>query len=258
VADELVHHDELVHYTVERGVADIVLDSPHNRNALSARLMTELADRLDLAAADGGVRAVVLGHTGSTFCAGADLAEAAAGGMRAGTVRLLALLRQIVSLRKPVVAAVDGHVRAGGLGLIGACDIALAGPGSTFAFTEARLGLAPAIVSLTTLPRLSDRAAGRYLLTGEVFDAERAASIGLVTEAAADLPKARDEVLDALRKASPQGLAESKKLTTAAVLRAFDAYGDAMVARSARLFASAEAREGMQSFAQRRPPRWAL
>lgn len=250
--------DELVHYAVERGVAELTLDSPHNRNALSERLTVELAYRLDMAGADDGVRAVVLTHTGSTFCAGADLSEARAGGMREGTIRLLALLRQILRLPKPVVATVDGHVRAGGLGLIGACDVVLAGPRCTFAFTEARLGLAPAIISLTTLPRLSDRAAGRYFLTGEVFDAAQAARVGLVTEAVQDLPKARDEVLDALRKTSPQGLAESKKLTTAELLRAFDAHGEALVEQSARLFESAEAREGMESFAQRRPPRWAL
>jgi enoyl-CoA hydratase len=249
---------ELVHHSVERGIATITLDSPHNRNALSERLMADLAHRLDTAAADDGVRAVVLTHTGSTFCAGADLSEARSGGMRDGAARLLALLRRIVGLAKPVVAAVDGHVRAGGLGLVGACDIVLAGPRSTFAFSEAKLGLAPAVVSLTTLSRLSDRAACRYFLTGEVFDAAQAARAGLVTEAVPDVPRACDEVLDALRKASPQGLAESKKLVTGALLRAFDADGDAVVEQSARLFASAEAREGIESFLQRRPPRWAL
>jgi enoyl-CoA hydratase len=234
------------------------LDSPHNRNALSERLVTELAHRLGTAAMDGGVRAVLLTHTGSTFCAGADLSEAQADGMQEGAIRLLVLLRQIIQLPKPVVATVDGHARAGGLGLIGACDIVLAGPRSTFAFSEARLGLAPAVISLTTLPRLSDRAASRYFLTGEVFDGVQAARAGLVTEAVQDVPTARDEVLDALRAASPQGLAESKKLTTGTLLRAFDAYGDALVEKSAQLFGSAEAREGMQSFMQRRPPRWAL
>jgi enoyl-CoA hydratase len=258
--------DELVHYSVDRRIATITLDSPHNRNALSKRLVTELAHRLDLAAADGGVRAVLLTHTGPAFCAGADLAEASeasevseaqAGGMRDGAMRLLALLRKVVCLAKPVVAAVDGHVRAGGLGVIGACDIVLAGPRATFAFSEARLGLAPAVISLTTLPRLSDRAAGRYFLTGEVFDAAQAARAGLVTEAVQDVPKACDEILDALRGASSQGLAESKKLTTAHLLAGFDAHGDALVEQSVWLFASAEAHEGMQSFLQRRPPRWA-
>jgi enoyl-CoA hydratase len=244
----------MLQYTVERGVATITLDSPHNRNALSAQLVSELESRLEAVATDDGVRAAVLTHTGNTFCSGADLSEAP----EKGTGRLLALLRQILQLPKPVVASLDGHARAGGLGLLGACDIVLAGPRCTFAFSEARLGLAPAVISLATLPRLSGRAAGRYFLTGEVFDAAQAARIGLVTEAVEDLAKARDEVLDALRKASPQGLAESKKLTTAALLRGFDSGGEAVAAQSARLFASEEAREGIESFRQRRPPRWEL
>jgi enoyl-CoA hydratase/carnithine racemase len=241
-------------YTVERGIATITLDSPRNRNALSAQLVSELERRLDAAATDRDVRALVLTHTGNTFCSGADLSEAP----EKGTGRLLALLRQILELSKPVLATLDGHARAGGLGLLGACDIVVAGPRSTFAFSEARLGIAPAVISLTTLPRLSSRAAGRYFLTGEVFDAAQAARAGLVTEAVDDPGKARDEVLDALRKASPQGLAESKKLANAALLRRFDDDGEAVAALSARLFASEEASEGIHSFRQRRPPRWEL
>jgi enoyl-CoA hydratase len=241
-------------YTVERGVATITLDSPRNRNALSAQLVSSLESRLDEVAADDGVRAAVLTHTGNTFCSGADLSEAPA----QGTGRLLPLLRRILELPKPVVAVLDGHTRAGGLGLLGACDIVLAGPRCTFAFAEARLGLAPAVISLTTLPRLSGRAAGRYFLTGEVFDAAEAARIGLATAAVDDPGKVRDEVLDALRRTSPQGLAESKKLTTAPLLRGFDADGETVAALSARLFASEEAREGIESFRQRRPPSWQL
>lgn len=244
----------MLSYTVERGVATITLDSPHNRNALSAQLVSALESRLAEAAADDAVRCAVLTHTGTTFSSGADLSEAP----ERGTGRLLDLLRRILELPKPVVAVLDGHARAGGLGLLGACDIVLAGPRSTFAFSEVRLGLAPAVISLTTLPRLSSRAAGRYFLTGEVFDAAEAARIGLVTAAVDDPDEARDSVLDALRKSSPQGLAESKRLTTAALLRGFDTTGDELAALSARLFASDEAREGIESFRQRRPPRWQL
>jgi enoyl-CoA hydratase len=159
---------------------------------------------------------------------------------------------------KPVVASIDGHVRAGGMGLVGACDIAIAGPASTFAFSEVRLGLAPAMISLTTLPRLTARAAGRYYLTGETFDAAAAARIGLITEAVDDVDAGTLAVLDALRSASPQGLRETKPLLTAGLLSAFDASSDALAAQSARLFASEEAREGMQAFLARRPPRWAV
>ncbi|MGH3408828.1 MAG: enoyl-CoA hydratase family protein [Streptosporangiaceae bacterium] len=249
--------DALVAYSADRGIARIALDSPRNRNALSAALMTQLEDALAAAAADDGVRAVELTHTGSTFCAGADLTEARAGGMARGTARLMGLLRQIIALPKPVVASIDGHVRAGGMGLVGACDIALAGPASTFAFSEVRLGLAPAIISLTTLPRLSPRAAGRYYLTGETFDAPAAASMGLITEAVADIDAGTLAVLDTLRKASPQGLAETKPLLTAGLLARFEADGQALVAQSARLFGSAEAAEGMAAFLAKRPPAWA-
>ena len=244
----------MIEYGVDRGVARIALDSPHNRNALSSALMSELERRLNDAGADDTVRAVELTHTGGTFSAGADLTEARVD-MTEGTRRLVVLLQQIVQLPKPVIASIDGHVRAGGMGLLGACDIALAGPASTFAFTEVRLGLAPAIISLTTLPRLTARAAGRYYLTGETFDASTAARIGLVTEAVDDIDAATHAMLDALRRASPQGLRETKPLTTRA-LKFADA--DLLTTQSARLFASDEAREGMTSFLEKRPPRWAL
>ncbi len=250
--------DEFVQYSVDRAIARIALDSPRNRNALSSALMSQLGQRLADAAKDDDVRAVELTHTGTTFCAGADLTEARAGGMAEGTRRLVALLRQIVELPKPVIASIDGHVRAGGVGLVGACDIVLAGPASTFAFSEVRLGLAPAIISLTTLPRLTARAAGRYYLTGETFDAPTAARIGLITEATDDIDAATISVLDAVRKSSPQGLRETKPLTTRALLEAFDADGEALMVQSARLFASDEAREGMASFLERRPPSWVL
>jgi enoyl-CoA hydratase/carnithine racemase len=249
--------DRLVQYSVDRGIARIALDSPCNRNALSAALVAQLTQALTGASADDTVRAVELTHTGSTFCAGADLTEASRGGMKAGTAGLLTLLRDIVALPKPVLGSIDGHVRAGGLGLVGACDIVLAGPASTFAFTEVRLGLAPAVISLTTLPRIDPRAASRYLLTGETFDAPTAARIGLVTEAVDDIDAGTLAVLDALRACSPQGLRETKPLLTAGILDAFEARAEALAAQSARLFASDEAAEGMSAFLAKRPPSWA-
>jgi enoyl-CoA hydratase len=249
--------DRLVQYSVDRGIARIALDSPRNRNALSAALVAQLTQALAGAGADDTVRAVELTHTGSTFCAGADLTEASRGGMKAGTTGLLTLLRDIVALPKPVVGSIDGHVRAGGLGLIGACDIVLAGPASTFAFTEVRLGLAAAVISLTTLPRLDPRAASRYLLTGERFDAPTAARIGLVTEAVDDIDAGTLAVLDALRACSPQGLRETKPLLTAGILDAFAVRAEALAAQSARLFASDEAAEGMSAFLAKRAPSWA-
>lgn len=236
----------------DRGIATLTLDSPANRNALSAALVGEAREALAAAAADDTVRAVVLTHTGSTFCAGADLKAPP------DPEAFVGLMRDIVALPKPVVARVDGHVRAGGLGLLAACDIAVAGEASSFALTESRLGLAPAVISLTLLPRVDRTAANRYYLTGERFDAAEAARIGLVTLAAGDVDvdKALVPVLDGLRRASPQGLAASKELVTATVLRSFDQYAEDLIARSAELFASEEAREGMTAFLERRDPAW--
>jgi len=254
----------LVHYGVERSVARLTLDSPDNRNALSTALVNQLHQGLTDATEESGVRAVVLDHTGGTFCAGADLAQASAGALGAdpGDVaverarELTNLLRRILELPIPVIAAVDGHVRAGGLGLVGACDIAVAGPASTFALTEARIGVAPSIISLTLLPKMTARAAGRYFLTGEKFGAAEAAHIGLITIAADDVKATVASLTAAIGKASPQGLAASKALTTAAILEAFDRQADELSEQSARLFVSEEAREGMMAFLQKRPAHW--
>jgi enoyl-CoA hydratase len=252
-----VTDSELVHLTIDGAIATITLDSPGNRNALSAQLVAELGERLRAAAADSNVRVVVLGHTGTTFCAGADLAEARSGSMSGTAATLLALMRAITGLAKPVIAKIDGNARAGGVGLIAACDIAVAGPRCTFALTEVRLGLAPAVISVAVLPRIGERAAARYFLTGESFDSSEAARIGLVTLAAVDVDEAVTAVTAQLLLGSPQGLAESKRLTTGRVRELIDRDGDSLVELSARLFASQEAQEGMLSFLERRPPYWA-
>lgn len=250
----------LVQYSVDGSVARLTLDSPQNRNALSTALVDQLHQRLTDATQTPGVRTVVLGHTGGTFCAGADLAQASGGDpadIAADRAReLTRLLRRILELPIPVIGAIDGHVRAGGLGLVGACDIVVAGPASTFALTEARIGVAPSIISLTLLPRMTPRAAGRYFLTGEKFDAAQAADVGLVTIAADDVEATVAELATAIGKASPQGLAASKALTTKVVLEAFDRDAEDLTQQSARLFVSDEAREGMLAFLQKRPPSW--
>ena len=249
-----------VTYARDGAVARLVLDSPHNRNALSTALVGELHDGLDRAAADPDVRVVVLGHTGGTFCAGADLSEAAGRDPSAVAVdrarEMTRLLRRILESPMPVIGAIDGHVRAGGLGLVGACDIVVAGAASTFALTEARIGVAPSIISLTLLPKMTARAAGRYFLTGEKFGADVAAQIGLVTVATDDVDAAVADLAAAVALGSPQGLAESKALTTAAGRADFDRRADELTERSAALFVSDEAREGMLAFLEKRPPRW--
>lgn len=248
--------------------ARLTLNSPHNRNALSTTLVAQLHQGLRDASSDPAVRAVVLGHAGGTFCAGADLSEGGGATGRSGSPpsaydmavararEMAALMRAIVALPLPVIAAINGHVRAGGFGLVGACDIAVAGPRSTFALTEARIGVAPAIISLTLLPKLSPRAAARYYLTGETFDADAAAEIGLITMAAEDVDAAAEKLVADVGRGSPQGLAASKALTTAAVLEGFDRDAERLAEESARLFVSDEAREGMLAFLEKRPPRW--
>ncbi len=250
----------LVSYATDGAVARLTLDSPHNRNALSTVLVQQLHDGLSMAIADPAVRCVVLGHTGGTFCAGADLSEAA--GRDPGELALdraretTRLFRAIVECPMPVIGAVDGHVRAGGLGLIGACDIVVAGRSSTFALTEARIGVAPSIISLTLLPKMSARAAGRYFVTGERFGPAQAERIGLITQSAEDVPGAVAALAADIVKGSPQGLAASKALTTAAILANFDRDAEALTTQSAKLFVSDEAREGIVAFLEKRPPRW--
>ena len=173
----------LVHYDVGDQVATITLDSPENRNALSRTLVAELTGSLTAAGRDGGVRAVVITHTGRVFCSGADLSEAGGGSMSDATAAMTALLTTIVELDKPVIARITGHVRAGGMGIVGACDLAVATETASFAFTEVRIGVTPAIISLTTLDLMQPRAAARYYLTGETFDAAAAAELGLITAA---------------------------------------------------------------------------
>jgi len=247
---------ELVHLDVDGGVATVTLDSPHNRNALSRQLVAELTEKVSTAAAAANIRAVVLTHTGTTFCAGADLSEASTGPMTGAASGLLGLIRMIVDLPLPVLARIDGNVRAGGIGLLGACDIVVAGPRSTFAITEARLGLAAAVISVSVLPRIDARSAARYYLTGATFDAAEAQRIGLVTLAADDVDAALSTLTADLRKASPQGLIESKRIANRGVREAIERYGDEMLELSARLFASEQAHEGMTAFLERRPPRW--
>jgi len=259
---------ELVGYEVAGEVATITLDSPHNRNALSAQLVGELTARLRDAGADPAVRAVVLTHTGRVFCSGADLAAAAEGPGKLGTAgagaqgnaggTIMGLLRLIVELPKPVMARIAGHVRAGGMGIVGACDLAVAAEGASFAFTEARIGLAPAMISLTTLDIMDPRQAARYYLTGETFGASVATRLGLITASCTgeELDGVVDGLAAQIRETSPQGAAETKKLLTAARLRRLDTLGPEMVELSALLFGSDEAQEGIRAFLEKREPAW--
>lgn len=243
---------ELVHYDVADQVATLTLDSPHNRNALSRQLVGELFAGLDRAEADDEVKVVLLRSADRVFCSGADLSEATEGGMEEGARAIVELQRRIVASAKPVVVRLDGPVRAGGIGIVAASDIAVAAPGATFALTEVRLGLAAAVISLTVFHRMSSRAGTRAVLTGETFDASTAYAWGLLTEVADDVDGAVGRVLADLRLGNPQGLRESKRVVNAELLEKLDRRGAEMAELSARLFGSEEARAAMLAFLSRK------
>jgi len=242
-----------VRYDVEAGVATITLDSQPNRNALSRALVAGMFDGIDRAEADDEVKTVVIRAEGSTFCAGADLSEATGEGMEVGARAIVELQRRIVASPKPFVARVHGAVRAGGIGIVAACDIAISSTSATFALTEVRLGLAASVISLTVLPRMTPRSASRTLLTGEKFGGAEAAAMGLVTIAVPEneLDAALARVLVDLGKGHPQGLAEAKLLLNAELLAGLEAHGEDRAALSARLFGSDAAREAMLAFLSR-------
>ena len=245
---------ELVRYTSVDGVATITLDSPRNRNALSRQLIAELFERLERAAADDDVKVVLLTSSGRVFCSGADLSEAASGAAEDGPRAIVALQRAIVAHPKPVVVRLAGPVRAGGIGIVAAADIVLAAQEADFALTEVKLGLTPAAISLTVLPRLSSRAAAYTFLTGEKFGADAAAGFGLVTNvvAADELDAEVARVCASLATGARQGLRETKALLARPLLATIDAGADDMATLSARLFASDEAREAMLAFLSRK------
>ena len=169
-----VQHDD--------GVRTLTLDSPGNRNALSARLLAQLEQALRDATSDPEVRAVVLTGAGTVFCSGADLSERGT----AAPNRMPAILTSIVESPVPVIARVNGHARAGGIGLIAAADMAVAAEAATFAFTEVRVGVAPAMILVPALRVVDHRFLARTTLTGERFSASEAAAAGLLTAVTPD------------------------------------------------------------------------
>ena len=242
----------LVHYAAADEVATLTLDSPHNRNALSRQLVGELFEGLDRAERDDVVKVLLLRSADRVFCSGADLAEASGEGMAEGARKIIELQKRIVASPKPVVVRLDGPVRAGGIGIVAAADIAIAAPDATFALTEVRLGLAAAVISLTVFHRMTSRAGSRAVLTGETFDAARAAEWGLVTEVADDVDSAVEKILTDLGKGHPQGLRESKRVVNVELLQKLESRGDEMAELSAHLFASDAARDAMLAFLSKR------
>jgi methylglutaconyl-CoA hydratase len=250
---------ELVHLELATGVATITLDSPRNRNALSTQLRRELSAHLQAAIADDRVRVIILTHTGPVFCAGMDLKEAlGADATTQGVREFPAILETIWTSPTPIVARLAGPARAGGVGLVAACDIVVAAHDATFAFTEVRIGVVPAVISVTVLPRLLPRPAHELLLTGETFDATRAEQVGLINRAvpAADLDTEVARYTDMLALGAPDALAATKQVLRAPPAGPMGEAFEEMLSLSARHFASEEGQEGIRAFAEKRRPAW--
>ena len=241
------HHDG--------GIRTVTLDSPANRNALSSRLLHELERALRDATRDSEVRAVVLTATGTVFCSGADLSERGT----AAPNLMPDILTTVVQSPVPVIARVNGHARAGGLGLIAACDMAAAPESATFAFTEVRVGVAPAMILVPALRVMDHRFLAHATLTGERFGAREAAAAGLlsaVTEDEASLDTWVEERTKSIRQGAPGAIRATKELVRTMSSRGWsDGLAEA-AAVSAELFAGAEAAEGMEAFLQKRRPSW--
>jgi len=246
-------------YAVEGKAAWITLDSPENRNALSRDLVQELGVHLRNATEDPAVRAIVLTGAGRAFCAGADLKSRGDMGDAGAGNPFVEILKLMRDGPKPVIAAVNGAAFGGGLGLVAAADIAVAVETAKFSFSEVRLGLIPAMISVVVLPKLGEHHTLRLFLTGERFDALKALDYGLLHKVAADdgLVRAAQEEVDAIAKAGPIAIAEAKRLVrTVSRLPEDEAFRYAEK-KIAALFASEEAAEGMAAFVGKRPPRWA-
>jgi methylglutaconyl-CoA hydratase len=251
---------ELIRSEVRGGVATITLDSPSNRNALSTALTEQLLAALVTAETDTNVRVIVLTHTGPVFCSGADLketAEATAGGqMPIG--RLGDVLASLWESRKPVLARIGGPARAGGLGLIAAADIAVCSLDATFAFSEVRIGVIPAVISASVLRRLTPRAATELYLTGDVFHGDRAEAIGLVTAAvpAEQLDAVVAAYAASLIRGAPGALSGTKDLLRRTAPDAFREDVAILTEISVGYFGSDEGREGVAAFRAKRDPSW--
>jgi methylglutaconyl-CoA hydratase len=245
----------LVHIARRGPVRTLTLDSPHNRNALSAQLMGELADGLAEAVADTSVRVVILTATGTVFCSGADLTERTA----SDRSRLPEILAQLHAAPVPVIARVGGHARAGGLGLIAAADLAVATAASTLAFSEVRVGVAPALILVPSLRVADRRFLSRFTLTGDTFGAAEAAGAGLLTDVVEDDAALDDWVARAtasILKSAPGAVAATKALLDELPESSWAEGLSAARVRSAELFAGAEAVEGIDAFFNKRAPAW--
>lgn len=258
----MVSEERLVGYRVAGRVGVVTLDSPANRNALSRLLLDQLRAALRQATQDPLVRVVALGHTGTSFCAGADLGEQeearARTGRSPGAGALAPILEAILDCPKPVVAEIAGAVRGGGMGLVAACDLAVAAESATFAFSEVRVGVAPAVIAPAVLARMTPARASELFLTGRTFSAAEALGAGLLSRVVPEAELSREvaNLVSELLAGAPQAQAEVKRLLARVPGLDRREALEQMVALSERLFSAEEAREGISAFKERRPPSW--
>ena len=250
---------ESTKYELRGKAAWITLDAPESRNALSASLLGELLGHLRCASDDPEVRAIVLTGNGPAFCAGADLKSGAdAAGTSQRQNPFIELVRLIWEGPKPVIAAVNGHAFGGGLGLVAAADIAIAVDTARFAFSEVRVGVIPAMISVVVLPKLGVHQAMRLFLTGARFgaaDAERYQLLHRVVPAD-QLAQAVQEEVDAILLGGPVAVSEAKRLIRTVPGLSLDEAFRYTEEKVAALFASTEAAEGMAAFLNKRRPSW--
>ena len=250
---------------LQAGVYTITLADPGNRNALSRQLTRELMAAMDRVDTDDEIRVVVLTNEGSVFCAGADLSERSdddrpdpAGSDENENADPLGFFGRIRRSPKPWVGKINGHAVAGGLGLAAATDISVALETAKMGFSEVRIGVAPAIISVICLPKMRASEASEAFLRGNRFPATEAARLGLVNYAVpADEVDAKvDEIVADLVLGGPRALAASKQLVNDVPTMPFD-QGMAWASKlSGSLFESDEGQEGMKSYLEKRTPRW--
>jgi enoyl-CoA hydratase len=245
---------ELVRASTERGITTITLDSQHNRNALSRQLLAELQGGLDLADRDRA-RAVVIRHEGPAFCAGADLKERSSDGPSDGSP-FVDVMERLMDMPRPTIAAVDGAVRAGGIGLMASCDLVVVNSSTTFALTEVRIGVAIAMISVPILRRVPAAKLAAPALTGAPFDADEARRMGLVTHVTDDVTATVASICDGVLAGAERAVAHTKAiLATVPELDRTTAF-EQMTALSNELFRGPDAAEGMAAFREKRLPNW--
>ncbi len=245
-----------------RGVVTITLNRPENRNALSMELIESLSASLDRAIADDAIRVIVLTGAGSVFCAGADLKERRTVNGAASDDDLPTFVRifqKVVSSPKPVIGKLNGHALAGGLGLACCCDLTVAPKRALFGFTEVRIGVAPAIISVVCLPKMRPADAAELFLTGERVSADRARQVGLITRSVDDdkLDAATEDLVSKVLLGGPKAIAATKELLNRVPGMPTEDAFRWTAKLSAELFASQEAAEGMGAFAKKEPAPWA-